>query len=346
MSATPSLADPRVRRSSPTSCRTRSGCVSSVRSWSASSWPHSTRRWSGRRCRDHHRPRGNNLYTWAFTAYLLTSTISGPMYGKLSDLFGRRPIFLFGDRRVHGRFAAGRVVPGDVAAGRRSAASRASAQAPCSRSRSRSSATCSPRPSAASTRACSARSSGSPPSSARPSAASSPTRSAGRGSSSSTCPIGAVVFFAVGGTCRLSPRRRRPRIDYVGAVLFAGALVPILVGLTNKRGAEWTDPAVGGLMVVGPDPGAVRVRGVAHGRADRAARAVPDPLVHDLGRRGLPGRIRLLRDGGLPAALVPGRGRLLGDRIGLSDPAAARRPDHQRRRGGPDRRPHRPLPAG
>src|SRR5213594_1312299 len=39
---------------------------------------------------------GMELYTWAFTAYLLTSTISGPLYGKLSDLFGRRPIFLFG----------------------------------------------------------------------------------------------------------------------------------------------------------------------------------------------------------------------------------------------------------
>ena len=39
---------------------------------------------------------GNGLYTWAFTAYLLTSTISGPIYGKLSDLFGRRPVILFG----------------------------------------------------------------------------------------------------------------------------------------------------------------------------------------------------------------------------------------------------------
>ena len=39
---------------------------------------------------------GNGLYTWAFTAYLLTATISGPLYGKLSDLFGRRPVFLFG----------------------------------------------------------------------------------------------------------------------------------------------------------------------------------------------------------------------------------------------------------
>jgi MFS family permease len=39
---------------------------------------------------------GNDLYTWAITAYLVTATISGPLYGKLSDLFGRRPIFLFG----------------------------------------------------------------------------------------------------------------------------------------------------------------------------------------------------------------------------------------------------------
>jgi hypothetical protein len=35
---------------------------------------------------------GDTLYTWAVTVYLLTATISGPIYGKLSDLFGRRPI--------------------------------------------------------------------------------------------------------------------------------------------------------------------------------------------------------------------------------------------------------------
>ena len=39
---------------------------------------------------------GNDYYVWAVTIYLLTSTISGPIYGKLSDLFGRRPIFMFG----------------------------------------------------------------------------------------------------------------------------------------------------------------------------------------------------------------------------------------------------------
>jgi multidrug resistance protein len=38
---------------------------------------------------------GNDLYTWAVTVYLLTATISGPIYGKLSDLFGRRPIVIF-----------------------------------------------------------------------------------------------------------------------------------------------------------------------------------------------------------------------------------------------------------
>src|SRR2546428_3933118 len=38
---------------------------------------------------------GTEIYTWAFTAYLLTATISGPIYGKLSDLFGRRPVLLF-----------------------------------------------------------------------------------------------------------------------------------------------------------------------------------------------------------------------------------------------------------
>src|SRR5215213_9699855 len=38
---------------------------------------------------------GNDLYTWSITIYLLTSTISGPIYGKLSDLFGRRPIFIW-----------------------------------------------------------------------------------------------------------------------------------------------------------------------------------------------------------------------------------------------------------
>lgn len=37
---------------------------------------------------------GLALQAWATTAYLITSTISTPIYGKLGDLFGRRPLFI------------------------------------------------------------------------------------------------------------------------------------------------------------------------------------------------------------------------------------------------------------
>ncbi|HEY6058844.1 MAG TPA: MDR family MFS transporter, partial [Candidatus Limnocylindrales bacterium] len=39
---------------------------------------------------------GNELYTWVVTIYLLTSTITVPFYGKLSDLFGRKPLLMIG----------------------------------------------------------------------------------------------------------------------------------------------------------------------------------------------------------------------------------------------------------
>ena len=38
---------------------------------------------------------GLNHMSWVVTAYLLTSTISTPLYGKLSDQFGRKGIFQF-----------------------------------------------------------------------------------------------------------------------------------------------------------------------------------------------------------------------------------------------------------
>ncbi len=39
---------------------------------------------------------GLNEQAWVTTAYLITSTIATPIYGKLSDIFGRRPLYLFG----------------------------------------------------------------------------------------------------------------------------------------------------------------------------------------------------------------------------------------------------------
>ena len=38
---------------------------------------------------------GFSLQAWATTAFLITSTISTPLYGKLSDMYGRKPFVLF-----------------------------------------------------------------------------------------------------------------------------------------------------------------------------------------------------------------------------------------------------------
>ncbi len=40
--------------------------------------------------------KGADLYTWVVTAYLLTSTVTIPVYGKLSDLYGRKPLLMIG----------------------------------------------------------------------------------------------------------------------------------------------------------------------------------------------------------------------------------------------------------
>lgn len=39
---------------------------------------------------------GNALYTWVVTAYLLTSTVTVPIYGKLSDVYGRKILLMVG----------------------------------------------------------------------------------------------------------------------------------------------------------------------------------------------------------------------------------------------------------
>jgi EmrB/QacA subfamily drug resistance transporter len=194
---------------------------------------------------------GNDLYTWAFTAYLLTSTISGPLYGKLSDLFGRRPVFLFGI----GVFMLGSLLSGLAAEMWQLVAARgvqglgagalfpiamaviADLFAPSERGKYQGlfgavfglSVLVGP---------------------------------AVGGLITDTIgwpfvffvnlPVGAVVLVTVRRYLPLyHPAGDRPRIDYRGAALFTAALVPILVGLTNKQAADWADPAVGGLIALG-----------------------------------------------------------------------------------------------
>lgn len=68
-------------------------------------------------------------YAWVFTAYMLTSTVTVPIYGKLADLHGRKPVmlvamalFLFGSMasgqaRTMGQLIAFRAVQGVGAGG-------------------------------------------------------------------------------------------------------------------------------------------------------------------------------------------------------------------------------------
>ena len=39
---------------------------------------------------------GTALYSWMVTAYMLCETVMIPISGKLSDLYGRKPVFLVG----------------------------------------------------------------------------------------------------------------------------------------------------------------------------------------------------------------------------------------------------------
>ena len=194
---------------------------------------------------------GNELYTWAFTAYLLTSTISGPLYGKLSDLFGRRPIFLFGvslfmvGSALSGmtnemwQFVIARGVQGAGAGALFPIAMATIADLFTFRERGRYQGLF-----------------------GAVFALSSLLGPAIGGLITDTIgwpfvffvnlPVGAVVLLTVRRYLPLyRPAGDRPGIDYLGAGLFAAALVPILVGLTNKSSADWTDPSVGGLMALG-----------------------------------------------------------------------------------------------
>jgi EmrB/QacA subfamily drug resistance transporter len=231
---------------------TPSACASSARSWSASSSRALDQTIVGTAL-----PRiitdlgGNDLYTWAFTSYLLTSTISGPLYGKLSDLFGRRPVFLFGigvfmigsllaglsqemwqlvvARGVQG-LGAGALFPIALAV-------LADLFAPSERGRYQGLF-------------------------GAVFGLASLLGPAIGGLITDTIgwpfvffinlPIGAVVLVTVRRYLpAYHPAGARPRIDYLGAALFTGALVPILVGLTNKQAADWGDPSVGGLIGLG-----------------------------------------------------------------------------------------------
>jgi len=194
---------------------------------------------------------GNDIYTWAFTAYLLTATISGPIYGKLSDLFGRRPVLLFavavflvgsllsgvsremwqlvGSRALQG-LGAGALFPvalaviGDLF----DAAERGKYQGLVGAVFGLSSLI-------------------------GPAIGGVITDTIGwHWIFFVNIPIGLVVFAVIWRTLpTVRPAAAKPRIDYLGATVLVAALVPILIGLSNKQSGAWADATVGGLIAAG-----------------------------------------------------------------------------------------------
>jgi EmrB/QacA subfamily drug resistance transporter len=193
---------------------------------------------------------GNDIYTWAFTGYLLTATISGPIYGKLSDLFGRRPVLLFavvvflvgsalcGLSREMWQFIAFRSLQG-LGAGALFPVALAvigDLFEPSERGKYQGFI-------------------------GAVFGVSSLVGPAIGGIITDTVgwpwvffvnlPVGFVVFAVIWRTLPTIRSASRPRIDYLGASVLVAALVPILLGLTNKQSADWADPSVGGLIALG-----------------------------------------------------------------------------------------------
>jgi len=194
---------------------------------------------------------GNDVYVWAFTAYLVTATVSGPIYGKLSDLFGRRPLFMIGVtvfllgsilsglsqemwqliafRGLQG-LGAGALFPialaiiGDIFAPSERGKYQGFFGAVFGLS-----------------------------SLLGPAIGGLITDNFGwQWIFYVNVPIGVIVLVII---WRTLPTVRDPNaersIDYLGASLFVAALVPFLIGLTNKQFGDWTDLDVGGLIALG-----------------------------------------------------------------------------------------------
>jgi EmrB/QacA subfamily drug resistance transporter len=194
---------------------------------------------------------GQSLYTWAFTIYLLTSTISGPIYGKLSDLYGRRPIFIWavslflaasvfaGLSQEMWQFILARGLQGLGGGAVFPIAFAIVADLYPPEERAKYGALFGAVFGLSSVLG--------------------PVLGGGITDVFGwpwiffiNVPLGLISLFVC---WRLLPPIKHPEsgrnIDYVGAALFAAAIGPILLGLSNKRTLEWTDPMVGGLIILG-----------------------------------------------------------------------------------------------
>jgi EmrB/QacA subfamily drug resistance transporter len=194
---------------------------------------------------------GNDVYTWVFMIYLLTMTVSMPMFASISDRLGRQPvlflgvaIFLVGSalcglanemwqlllfRGLQG-FGAGAILPvsqaivGDLFP-------------PADRARYQ--------PLLGSTMIFAFL--------IGPTMGGMITDSYGwNWIFYLNIPLGLLALLVMARTMpKLKPMGIHHRFDVTGVVVFACAVVPFLIGLKNKPDGDWTDPAVGGLILLG-----------------------------------------------------------------------------------------------
>ncbi|MFP5220182.1 MAG: MDR family MFS transporter [Actinomycetes bacterium] len=200
---------------------------------------------------------GQTAQAWVTTAYLTTATITVPLYGKLSDMYGRRPFYLFaigafvvgsvlcGTAQSIYELAGWRAVQGIGAGGLMSLAFAIVGDLVPPRERGRYSAYF---------MTVFATSSVLGPLVGGAFAGQDQLLGiAGwRWVFLVNVPVGLVAMAVVARNLRLPPRRSEHRIDAVGASLLAAAVVPVL--LLAERGREW---GWGSALVVGLAIGSV-----------------------------------------------------------------------------------------
>ncbi len=194
---------------------------------------------------------GQTLYVWTVTIYLLTSTVTVPFYGKLSDLYGRRPLLLIGI----GIFLLGSALSGlsqdiyQLIAFRGLQGLGAGALFPISLAVIGDLYTPAER----------GKYQGLFGAVFGLSSIAGPLAGGWITENISwhwifyiNLPLGLIAMAII---WRLLPTVRREgasrNLDFLGAGVFTVAISTFLIGLTNKQTAEWTDPYVGGLVAFG-----------------------------------------------------------------------------------------------
>ena len=159
-------------------------------------------------------------------------------------------------------------------------------------------------------------------------------------------PIGGAALAVIWVVLRLPPVHRPARIDFAGAALLMAGVSLLLLALVQvqERGAEALDATAVGLTAGrrGADRG-VHPLGSARRASVAAAPALPQPHLRDRVGAGAAHRLCAVRCRDLPAALSAGRRRPVGHQLRSAAAPAYGRRARRLGRVGPADVPHRPL---